>query len=127
MDKHLIVLGALFLGLGIMGLIGMTVVFVIFSIGSAALGTAAVQEGDIPAFLSALPIGLGLFICLMIAVGTVPSLIAGIGLLQKRRWARVWALVAGILNLPGFPIGTCVGIYAIWVFLQDETESALTP
>jgi hypothetical protein len=126
MDKHLTVLGALLIGLGIMGLIGMTVVLVIFSMGSAAIGAAAVHEADVPAILTLLPVGFGLFICLMIAVGTVPSLVAGYGLLQKRRWARVWALVAGILNLPCLPVGTGVGIYAIWVFLQDETESALT-
>jgi hypothetical protein len=33
--------------------------------------------------------------------------------------------VAGILNLPGLPLGTAVGIYAIWVYLQKETEGVL--
>jgi hypothetical protein len=47
------------------------------------------------------------------------------GLLLRRGWAPIWALVAGILNLPSFPAGTCIGLYAIRVYLQDETAAAL--
>lgn len=126
MDKHLIVLGVLFLALGIMGLIGMAAVFLVFSIGSAAITTAAAQEPDVPALLALLPAGLGLFVCAAIAISALPSVIAGVGCLLKRPWVRVWILIAGVLNLPGFPLGTGVGIYAIWVFLQDDTQKALT-
>lgn len=125
MDKHVTVLGVLFLVLGIMGVIGMAAVATIFFIGSAVISSVAAHEPDVPGILTLLPMGLGLFICLAIAVGTIPSLVAGYGLLQKRRWSRVWALVAGILNLPGFPLGTVVGIYAIWVYLQNEMEGVL--
>ena len=44
---------------------------------------------------------------------------------KRRPWAKVVALVAGILSFPAFPIGTGVGLYAIWVFLQDDTETCL--
>jgi hypothetical protein len=125
MDNHRIVLGALFCGLGLMGLIGMTIVTVIFFIGSAALGAAAVHEPDVPALLTLLPSAFGLFICLAIAIGTIPSLIAGYGLLMKRPWARIWVLVAAIVNLPSMPFGTGVGVYAIWFFVQNEKGHAL--
>ena len=120
MDSHRIVLGALFCGFGLMGLIGLTIVGIIFFIGSAAIGAAAVHEPDVPAVLTLLPAVFGLFICLTIAIGTIPSLIAGYGLLQKRSWVRLWVLIAGIVNLPSIPFGTGVGIYAIWFFVQDE-------
>ena len=125
MAKHQTVLGVLFLALGLMGLVGMIVVSLIFFVGSAVLGTVATQEPDFPALLTVLPVGLGFFICLAIAIGCVPALIAGYGLLQKRSWARVWSLIAGVLNLPNVPFGTGVGIYAIWFFVQDETRAAL--
>ena len=125
MDKHVTVLGVLFLVLGIMNAIGMAAVAVIFFIGSAVLSSVAAHEPDVPGILTLLTMGIGLFICLAIAVSAIPSLVAGYGLLQKRRWSRVWALVAGILNLPGLPLGTAVGIYAIWVYLQKETEGVL--
>jgi hypothetical protein len=114
MDNHRTVLAVLFAVLGVMGLIG-----------SAVLGTAAATEPDVPAILTFLPVGFGLFICMGIAVATIPSLVAAYGLLQRRSWARVWVLVAGILNLPSFPFGTGVGIYAIWFFVQEENVAGL--
>lgn len=123
MDKHWTVLGVLFLLLGLMGLVGMLVVFTVFSIGSAVLGTAALHEPDIPRVLAFLPAGFAVFICCAIAFTAIPSLVAGYGLLQRRGWARVWALIAGIINLPSFPFGTGVGVYAIWFFLQSDAPA----
>lgn len=125
MDRHGTVLGALFLALGIMGLIGMLIVATVFSIGSMVLGTAAMHDPEVPAGLALLPVGFGLFVCSMIALSTIPCLIAAYGLLRHRAWGRVWGLIAGILCLPSFPMGTGTGIYAIWVFLQNEAGSAL--
>ena len=122
MDKHRTILGALFLALGIMGLIGMAIVFTIFFIGGTAIGIAAANESDVPAILSILPLGFGLFICFAIAVQTLPSLIAAYGLLGRRRWGQVWALIAGILNVPHMPFGTAVGVYAIWYFAQKSVN-----
>ena len=124
MDSHRTVLGVLFLVLGLMGLVGMLVVFTVFSIGSVILGTAALNDPDVPRVLAFLPAGFAIFICAAIAVGAVPSLIAGFGLLARRSWAPIWALIAGIVNLPSFPMGTAVGIYAIWVYLQGTTRES---
>ena len=126
MDKHLTVLGALFIGLGILGLIGMLVVLVIFFLGSSILGIAAVQEGEVPLPLVFLPAGFGLFIASIIAVTTLPNFVAGYGLLKRRNWSLIVALIVAILNLPVFPHGTAVAVYAIWVFLQDETRQLLS-
>jgi hypothetical protein len=127
MEKHLGVLGALFVGLGILGLMGITAVLVIFFLGSAILGGISAQEADFPRQLVLLPAGFGVFIAVLIAVATVPSFLAGYGLLRRRSWAKSASLVAGVLNLPGLPVGTAVGIYAIWVFLQEDTDRFLHP
>lgn len=124
MDKHRTLLGALYIGLGVSGLIGMAAVLTIFSIGSAALGMASAHDADVPAALSLLPLSFALFICLAVAVSTVPSLIAGYGLLRGRGWARVWSLIAGVLNLPCLPFGTGVAIYAFWVHLSADSQPA---
>ena len=122
MNKHTTVLGALFLVLGVMGLIGMFVVFLIFSIGSAAIGTAAANDPEVPAILALLPAGLGMFLCAVIAVSTLPNLIAGWGLLMHRDWGRTAGLIAGVINLPSPPFGTAVGAYAICVYVQTTPE-----
>ncbi len=59
-----------------------------------------------------------------VALG-VPTLVAGIGLLKHKSWARVLAAVLAIVALASFPIGTVAGIYALWVLAQKETEALL--
>jgi hypothetical protein len=49
----------------------------------------------------------------------IPGIVAGVGLLQRRGWGRVLAMVVGFLGLVNFPIGTAIGIYTFWVLLQD--------
>jgi hypothetical protein len=58
---------------------------------------------------------------LLILLG-LPGLIAGYGLLTAKPWARILALVIGILNLINVPIGTIIGAYACWVLLQEPTR-----
>ena len=58
---------------------------------------------------------------------TIPSLIAGIGLLNKKRWGLILALIVGIISLPVFPLGTGLGIYAIIVFLMEHSQTYNPP
>jgi hypothetical protein len=57
---------------------------------------------------------------ILFTVLALPGLIAGVGLLRRRSWGRILALVLGILGLLAFPVGTALGIYAIFVLLQAE-------
>jgi hypothetical protein len=52
---------------------------------------------------------------------SAPGIIAGLGLLSYKPWARILALILAVLNLPGFPVGTIVGIYTLWALLDDES------
>lgn len=57
----------------------------------------------------------------LIAGGTViaAALAFGTGyaLLNRTSWGRILAIVAGILALFKFPLGTALGIYTLWVLL----------
>jgi hypothetical protein len=59
-----------------------------------------------------------------LAIG-IPSLVAGIGLLKHKAWARVLAIIVAILAVTSFPIGTAAGLYAFWVLTHKETEELL--
>jgi len=50
---------------------------------------------------------------------------AGIGLLERRPWARVPALIAACLALFRPPLGTALGIYTLWALLPDRAVSRL--
>jgi len=45
----------------------------------------------------------------------IPVALAGWGLLNRRSWSRVLALVLAVLGLFLFPLGTIIGIYVLWV------------
>jgi hypothetical protein len=68
----------------------------------------------------------GLFpLLLYLAGGTMVILAAsgvcvGIGLRQRRPWARTTAIIVAVLALFHPPFGTAVGVYTLWVLLADE-------
>lgn len=57
-----------------------------------------------------------------VAIFAVLELVTGWGLLDRRPWARILALVLGFLALLRFPFGTALGIYTIWVLLPSTSE-----
>lgn len=49
--------------------------------------------------------------------------LAGWGLLQRERWARILALVLAFVSLfTNIPFGTALGVYTMWVLLPSESE-----
>jgi hypothetical protein len=44
----------------------------------------------------------------------------GLGLRERRSWARTTAIILGVLALFHPPFGTALGIYTLWVLLADE-------
>jgi hypothetical protein len=46
-----------------------------------------------------------------------------VALLQSESWARILAIVLGILELVSIPFGTALGIYTLWVLLPADSES----
>lgn len=51
---------------------------------------------------------------------TLPSLIAGYALLKRKSWARIAAIIAGVLATPSFPYGTALGVYTLWFMFGEE-------
>ncbi|MGH9378402.1 MAG: zinc ribbon domain-containing protein [Terriglobia bacterium] len=48
--------------------------------------------------------------------------LTGWGLMQRRPWARILAIVLAILSLVHLPLGTALGIYTLWVIVPAESE-----
>jgi hypothetical protein len=64
-------------------------------------------------------VGSGLFIFFLIM--SAPDIIGGIGLLKRKRWARILVIIFSILDLLNIPFGTAFGIYSLWVLMNGET------
>ena len=66
---------------------------------------------------------IGTALMLLLVALAIPCVLAGIGVLLRREWGRITALVVGILSLIDIPIGTAIGVYSIWVLMNDETRA----
>jgi hypothetical protein len=55
-----------------------------------------------------------------LAALSAPGIAAGIGLLKRKSWGRFLAMVVGVLGLLNFPVGTLIGVYMLWVLMQDS-------
>ncbi|MGD8273129.1 MAG: hypothetical protein PVF86_17360 [Desulfobacterales bacterium] len=112
MEKHVTVLGILYIAFSALGLLLAIIIF-----------TAVVGGGIISGDSEAIAITsiVGPAVALFFVLLSTPGLIGGIYLLKHRPWARILVLVLGFLNLIEIPIGTALGIYTIWVLFKDET------
>jgi hypothetical protein len=59
---------------------------------------------------------------LLLAVIGGPGVVAGYGLITRKPWARVLAIVLAVLGLLNFPIGTAIGFYALWVLFPTSAR-----
>ncbi len=57
----------------------------------------------------------------------LPTIALGVGLLNYRPWARSIGTVIAIVELLNFPLGTALGVYALWVLLSPETDPLFSP
>lgn len=108
-QQHVSILGWLYIvGHALFLVVGMFVFILLTGIG------VATGEPETRTILSAVGTSVGL----LLAALAVPGLAAGYGLLTRKPWARVLALVVGILGLVNFPVGTAIGLYALWGLTQ---------
>jgi hypothetical protein len=63
---------------------------------------------------------------LVILIYGAPSILAGVGLVMKQSWAMILALIVAALKLFSFPVGTAIGIYAIWIYAEDQRAPRAT-
>jgi hypothetical protein len=89
-------------------------------IGSVILFGGAIS-GDRQALFVTGAVGAAIACFLMII--SLPGFFVGGGLLKMKPWARIGAIILGVLHILSFPFGTALGIYTLWVLLKPETEA----
>ena len=124
METHVKVLGVLHI---VFGAIGLMVALICLAIFGGAAGIVG-ASGD-PDAATAVPIvgAVGIFVVSFLVISSLPGVIVGIGLYQRRTWGRIGGIVLSILELIMFPFGTLLGVYGLWVLLSKETEPLFAP
>lgn len=123
LDGHKKILGILYVVSAVLTITGMILVKAILSIVfSFVLDEANADDRRVIEMALSL---MQVLPYLIIIFFSIPTLIAGVGLLTRQRWATLFALIMGCLKLFSFPIGTAIGIYAIWIYSEDHKLNAL--
>ena len=113
MKKHVTLVAAFQIGFSAMGLIAATVIFLVFAFAGTFVDDIDVA-GNVIKFIGTVLPG-------FIMLGSVLGLIGGIGLLSFQKWARILVMIISAIGCFIFPIGTIIGIYSLWVLMQDDT------
>src|SRR5207247_9600302 len=87
----------------------------------AIVSGAGVISGEREAMFVTGAVGIGIAVFLIVIA--LPGIIAGVGLLKFRPWARILAIIIGALHLLSFPFGTALGVYALVVLLHAEAPA----
>lgn len=130
-EQHNKYLGIAHLAYG--GLFFLLTMFMLIFFGAIFLGIAAApgpNEGP-PLILFG---AMWVFIAAIYGAMTIPSLIAGYALLKRKRWAKVAAIIGGVVSAMSFPLGTAVCVYTFWFLfsepgkqLYEKSTAALPP
>jgi hypothetical protein len=118
MEKHVTLVAILNIGFGILG-----VMIAIFVLIGMIVANIYVEDYDARKII---PIA-GTAVFLFLLITSIPEIIGGFGLLKRRPWARILILIVACLDLLWIPIGTIIGIYELWVLLQDKTVQLFKP
>jgi hypothetical protein len=122
MITHVKLLGILFIALGVLGLIGVLVIALVFG-GAAGIVSMAAHDPEATAIAVPVLGTVGTAIGGLILILSLPDILVGIGLLERRSWARILGIILSLVGLLHFPFGTIVGVYGLWVLLSPETEA----
>ena len=114
-QKHIRIVGLIYIIFGCIGLLG-SFIAVYFGINDSLRVSNADPEVKILIYIWG-----AILVLFLISLGYI---FVGRAIRAEKRWAtRVAGFIVAILMLPSFPVGTAIGIYAIWALnkiIKDE-------
>ena len=111
MDEKLRILGTIW---SVISILMMLVAIAMIALVAFGLFIDYLHWSDLGAFLS-----VGAY-----CVVTALAIAAGGAIKRRRPWARTTIIVLSIIVMFGFPIGTVIGGYSLWILLSDDAREA---
>ncbi|HZQ18796.1 MAG TPA: zinc ribbon domain-containing protein [Terriglobales bacterium] len=115
LERHLRTLGILWIVVGVLWVVPSLVLMGMSHASHIVIG----DEMFTRHFMPPLMFSLG-SVFLFIAAG---GILVGWGLMNHERWARITAIIVGILAIFHPPFGTALGIYTLWVLLSANAAA----
>ena len=124
---HIKILGILNIVMGgLIALAGIVVLLIFGGIaGSIATGIHESVDPEHGALAAPIAMMIGLCVAGFLLLLSAPSIIGGWGLIKGKSWSRVLMIVISALHLLSFPLGTALGVYGLWVLLNEQSRQLL--
>ena len=121
MEQHIKILGVLNIVWGAFGALGGLVILLVFGGAFGLMNAVALHHPEaaiVPPILTVIGGAISIFLLLL----SIPSILAGIGLLYFKPWAWILAIIVSALHLMSIPFGTALGIYGLWVLFSPKSQ-----
>jgi hypothetical protein len=115
LERHLRILGILWIVVGVLWIIPSFVLMGLSHAPHLMLGDDMFMRPFMPPMLFSMGA-----VFLLVATG---GILVGWGLMRHEHWARLTAIVIGILALFHPPFGTALGIYTLWVLVPRDAAA----
>jgi hypothetical protein len=112
LERHLRILAILWIVIGVLWVVPSLVLMGLSHAPHIVIGDQMFTRPFMPPLLFSLGSAF-----LVVAAG---GILVGWGLMRHEPWARITAIVVGILSLLHPPFGTALGIYTLWVLLPAD-------
>lgn len=112
MDKHITLVAVINIAFGFLG------IFLAFFLFVVLIGAGIISQDPEAMKITSI---VGIAIAFFLVMTSIPEVIGGFGLMKRKPWARILVLIIACLDLLIIPIGTLIGIYELWVLLNEET------
>ncbi len=101
---------------GMQGAVMLLICIVYGIIGAAIFGTARGDERFVGVFFIVAII----FVAIFTALFAGAQILGGYKMFKERPNARTFGIIASIVSVLSFPLGTAAGVYGLWFLFGDE-------
>ncbi len=122
MGPHVDFVGVLFIVWGLLTtLVGVSTLAL--GVGAVALITSASRGGGGGQFAAGLTAAAFTALAIIAILWGSAHVVVGVPLRRHRPWSRLIALMLGSVDLLLLPYGTALGVYALWVLLNEKGKA----
>ena len=122
MLSHVNFIGVLFVVWGLLTtLVGLSTLAL--GVGAVALIASAAQGGGGGQVAAGLTAFVFTALAVIAILWGIAHVVVGMPLRRRKPWARLLALVLGSIDLVLLPYGTALGVYALWVLLNEQGKA----
>ena len=122
MASHVDFVGVLFIVWGLLTtLVGVSTLAL--GVGAVALISSASRGGGAGGFAAGVTAAVFATLAIIAILWGSAHVVVGVPLRRHRPWARLMALMLGSVDLLLLPYGTALGVYALWVLLNEKGKA----